>query len=57
MITSTTQAVHSTAVVKKILAASEVTPTRDADEDSDRSLPREKKVSPPGKGGVIDVYG
>ena len=55
-ITSTTQAVHATAAVKKVVAASSAAPTRDADGDGDHSPPGENSIGAPGRGGVIDVY-
>jgi hypothetical protein len=57
IITSTTQTVHAAAAIKKVLAASNTAPTRDADGDGDHSPPAGNPIGTPGMGGVIDVYG
>jgi hypothetical protein len=55
-ITSTTQAVHTATAIKKVLAASNAAPTRDADGDGDHSPPGANGIWGAGKGGAIDVY-
>jgi hypothetical protein len=54
-ITSTVQAVYSSAAARRVIAGSEAAPTRDADGDGDRSPPG-GSIWSPGKGNVIDVY-
>jgi len=55
-ITSTAQAVHVASSIRKVLAASNARPARDADGDGDRSPPGATGVDLTGKGGVIDTY-
>ena len=55
-ITSTNQAVQMATTIRKVLAASNAAPARDADGDGDRSPPSENSIWAPGKGGVIDTY-
>ncbi len=56
IITNTTQTVHAVSAMKRVVAASNTPPTRDADGDGDHSPPGGNSIGAPGMGGLIDLY-